>query len=150
MNEDLQGRTALVTDASRGIGAGLASELARRGLSLVLVARRGAFLEKLAEEIREKYAVSVRIKPADLTSETARYLLFEELSESGATIDLLINNAGLGVYGPFVKTDWARLRQGLGLDIAAPTHLPQLLLPAMLQRRLWRTLPVASNAGFRA
>jgi short-subunit dehydrogenase len=148
MKNDLIGRTALVTGASSGMGSDYARELAARGVSLVLVARRAEPLEQLAEELRAKFSVSVRVMPADLANETARQQLHDDLAKSGIAIDLLINNAGFGLFGPFAQSEWPRVRQLLDLDITGLTHLTHLFLPKMLERHWGRILLVASTVAF--
>ena len=90
---------ALITGASSGLGRDMARALARRGWSLILVARRADRLEELARELD----VPVTVLPMDLTAPGACRVLYEQVREEG--VDLLVNNAGRGVYGPFLETD---------------------------------------------
>src|ERR1700730_10849458 len=101
MNPDLSARIALITGASSGMGGDYARELASRGVSLVLVARRAEPLELLAQELRGRFSVAIHVMPTDLANETARQSLHDQLRAAGMTIDLLINNAGFGLFGPF-------------------------------------------------
>lgn len=145
---ELAGRTALVTGASSGMGIDYARELAGRGAALVIVARRAEPLQRLAEELRDKFAAFVKVMPADLGDARARQRLYEDLNIAGMTIDLLINNAGAGLFGPFAQSDWKRVQQLLDVDIAGLTHLTHLFLPGMVARHWGRILQVASTAGF--
>ncbi|MGC8475831.1 MAG: SDR family NAD(P)-dependent oxidoreductase [Acetobacteraceae bacterium] len=138
-----QGRTALVTGASSGIGAALARALAARGSNLVLVARRADRLEALAVECRAR-GVTVRVAPADLAEAEAR----EALARACPEVDLLVNNAGLGVYGALAETDWARTERLLAVNVIALTHLSRLFAPGMAARGFGRILQVASIVGF--
>ena len=140
----LSGHTALVTGASSGIGAAIARLLAQHGANLVLVARRKDALERLADELRPNAGIAVTVRPADLADEAERITLGAEMSG----VDILINNAGLGVYGPFADAAWPRLRQMLDVDVVALTHLTHLALPAMRRAGWGRIMQVASTAGF--
>ena len=148
MNPDLSARTALITGASSGMGRDYARELASRGVSLVLVARRAEPLEQLAQELRGRFSVAIHVMPTDLANEAARQSLHDELRTAGIKIDLLINNAGFGLFGPFAHSEWRRVHQLLDVDIAALTHLTHLFLPPMIERHWGRILLVASTAAF--
>ncbi len=146
MSDFLKGRTALVTGASGGLGAEFARELALRGCHLVLVARRADALHALAAKLETD--VPVQVRATDLADAAAREALVRGLGADGVAIDVLVNNAGLGVYGPFLDSDWGHLRNMLDVDVMALTHLTHLLVPAMRQRRWGRVLQVASTAAF--
>ena len=143
MVEIFRGRTALVTGASAGIGAAMARALAARGADLILVARRGDRLDALAEECRAR-GVRALAAPADLADPAAR----AGLAAAHPDVDLLINNAGLGVYGASDETDWARTERLLAVNVVALTHLSRLYAPAMVARGFGRILQVASIVGF--
>jgi short-subunit dehydrogenase len=146
--ESLKGRTALVTGASSGMGVDYARELARRGADLILVARRAAALERLAQALHADHGIEARIRPADLTDAAARERLYRQIEAEGRPVDLLLNNAGVGLCGPFVDADWGRLDPMLQLDVVALTHLTRLFTPGMVARRWGRILLVASVAAF--
>ncbi|HWB85887.1 MAG TPA: SDR family oxidoreductase [Bryobacteraceae bacterium] len=138
--------TALVTGASSGIGAELAKLCAAAGNDLVLVARRESQLQELAAGLAREHGVKSRVIPADLADPTAPEAIFRA---AGATpIEILINNAGFGVNGPFAETDWAAEAQLIQVNITALTHLTKLFLQPMLARRAGRILNVASTAAF--
>jgi short-subunit dehydrogenase len=143
-----QKMTALVTGASGGIGLELARLLAADGHDLVLVARSGDKLARLAEELSGKHGVAARVLVADLALADAPREIFDDLQEKGVAVDVLINNAGFGSYGLFAETD---LRSELGLlqvNVVALTHLAKLFLPAMIARRRGYLMNVASTAAF--
>jgi short-subunit dehydrogenase len=148
MTQELRGRTALVTGASSGLGVDFARELAGRGADLVLVARRADALEALAKELTVQHGVKVRVMPADLGLADVRIKLAGDLASSGIAIDMLINNAGFGLFGEFIQTDWQQLDQMLQVDIVALTHLSRLFAPGMISRRWGRILQVASTGSF--
>jgi hypothetical protein len=142
-------RTALVTGASAGIGRAIAIELANRGFALVLVARREQALEILAADLRERYGVAVRVAACDLAREGAAAALFDELKGEETRIDVLVNNAGVGLYGAFSSSDTERVDRMLALNVATPTHLTRFVLDGMLERGEGRILMVASTAALK-
>jgi short-subunit dehydrogenase len=142
----IEGRTALVTGASGGIGADIARELAQRGAALVLVARRLEELEKVAAHIRASADVVVRVRAVDLGDERARVNLSADLA--GANIDILVNNAGFGLFGRFTEASWERTDAMLQLDVVALTHLTRLFIPDMLKRGWGRVLLLGSTGSF--
>jgi short-subunit dehydrogenase len=138
---------ALVTGASSGIGTALARELARNGHDLVLSARSLAPMETLAEELRQLGAAATIIV-ADLSRPDGVASLVRELESRALEIDLLINNAGLGRFARFDRTDRTRIDEMMQVNIVALTQLTHALLPAMQARRRGRIMLVASTASF--
>ncbi|HEY8587599.1 MAG TPA: SDR family oxidoreductase [Rhodanobacter sp.] len=147
MKTSATGRTALVTGASSGLGVAFARELARRGWSLILVARSEAPMQQLARELRAT-GVDVHVRTADLAVAAAREQLIGGLAADGIVVDALVNNAGFGLFGHFSETDWARLDNMLAVDVVALTHLTHLVLPGMRERGFGRVLQVASTGAF--
>ncbi len=140
--------TALVTGASSGIGKALARELAAQGAHLVLVSRNTQRLEQEREDLKGRFGVSVHIFPEDLERLEDRLELFAWTQKSGITVDVLVNNAGVGHYGSFNETSFEDARAMLDLNVQALTHLTKLYLPGMLERKTGGILNVASTAGF--
>ena len=138
---------ALVTGASSGIGAELARELARHGHDLVLSARSVAPMEALAEELRASGA-GVTVIPADLAKPGTAAALVREIEAGGLTIEVLVNNAGLGAIGRFEQIAAERDAEMMQVNIVALTELTRLLLPPMLARRRGKIMLVASTASF--
>jgi short-subunit dehydrogenase len=138
---------ALVTGASSGIGAALARELARDGHDVVLAARHVEPMERLAQELAG-HGASTTVIAADLGKAGGAAGLVEEIDRRGLTIDVLINNAGLGDNGRFVASDPVRLNEMLQVNVVALTELTRLLLPGMVARHRGRVMLVASTAGF--
>lgn len=138
---------ALVTGASGGIGAALARELARHGHDLVLAARNLAPMEAIAAELRETGAAATVIA-SDLSKPGAAATLAHEIASRGLTIEILINNAGLGATGRFDRNDPARISEILQVNIVALSELTRLLLPGMIARGHGRVMLVASVAAF--
>ncbi|MFM7676727.1 MAG: SDR family NAD(P)-dependent oxidoreductase [Synechococcus sp.] len=142
----------LVTGASSGIGAALARrlapELARKGESLVLTARRLDRLEALAAELRGARAgLSVEVIPADLARPGAASALLAELEQRGLEVRTLVNNAGFGLRGAFGDQAWPEVETMLQVLVVAATELCRGVLPGMQRAGEGRILNVASLAG---
>jgi uncharacterized protein len=138
---------ALVTGASSGIGADLARELARDGYDLVLSARTVAPMQALAAEL-EAHGANATVIAADLGQPGAAARLVSEIESRGLTIDVLVNNAGLGAIGRIDQMDPQRIGDMLQVNVVALTELTRLLLPGMVARRHGKVLLVASTASF--
>lgn len=130
---------ALVTGASGGIGLELARLLAADGHRLTLVARSGDRLQAVAASLGGADVVAVDLGTASGAAEVV---------DRVADVDLLVNNAGYGDWGPFASSDRDRQLGMIDLNIRALTHLTHAYLPAMLERGQGRVLNVASTAAF--
>jgi hypothetical protein len=133
---------ALITGASSGIGTELAKLCAGAGFDVVVVGRNQAALEELAR----LWGARARVLAADLADPGAANQIFDQLRST--SVEILINNAGLGVRGPFAETDWTREAELIQVNVTALAHLSKLFLPGMLHRRSGRILNVASTAAF--
>ena len=136
----------VVTGASEGIGRALAGEFARAGSDLLLVARNANALAKVAAELAST-AVAVRTLAADLATETGCASIEAALASAGAYCDVLVNDAGIGLGGPFVGQSRQDLHRLLDLNIGAVTDLTSRFLPGMLVRGEGGILNVASLGG---
>jgi short-subunit dehydrogenase len=139
---------ALVTGASGGIGAELARVLAANGHDLVLVARTTDRLAAVARELSAAHGIEARTLAADLALGDAPEVVARSLASEGGEVDVLVNNAGFGLHGPFATTDGARELEMIALNVCALTRLTKALLPGMIARRRGRILNLASTAGF--
>jgi short-subunit dehydrogenase len=140
--------TALVTGASSGIGRELAVLLARDGHDLVLVARDAARLEALARELFEAHGAKSVVLARDLSAPDGPGEVLAEIRRAGIELDVLVNNAGIGVWGFFAETDLARELEMVRVNVIAVTALAKGVLPGMLARGSGRILNVASTAAF--
>jgi uncharacterized protein len=140
--------TVLVTGASSGIGRELAKCFAAEGCRLVLVARKGIVLEALATELRQAHKIQAQVITADLAHPEAPTRLLAHLHNAGLKVNVLVNNAGFGAQGTFVKLPLARQLEMLQVNITSLTHLTGLLLPGMIERRRGGILNLASTAAF--
>lgn len=139
--------TALVTGASSGIGLDLARELAKNGHDVVLVARTASRLQGVAAEL-QKSGVTAQVIAADLSRPSEAEEIVSELKRRNLDIEVLVNNAGYGLTGPFAENDLQRELGMIQVNIVALTHLTKLLLRPMVARRRGRILNVASTAAF--
>src|SRR6266550_6618870 len=137
--------TALITGASSGIGLDLARLFAKDGHDVILVARSEGKLREVAAGLERDFGVKAHVIVADLARPDAPRQLFDALP---VDVDVLVNNAGFGVTGPFAGTDLAKELEMIQVNVVALTHLTKLLLPPMIARRRGRVLNVASTAAF--
>jgi short-subunit dehydrogenase len=138
---------AIITGASAGIGVSLARLAAADGYRPVLVARRRAKLEELAGELSAAGAQEPLVVPLDLSTVEAPERLMDALGPD-APVEMLLNNAGFGTWGPFAETALERTTTMLRVNITSLTAITRLLLPGMLARRRGYILNVASTAAF--
>jgi len=141
------GGAALVTGASAGIGAAIATELAKRKHNLVLVARRKQRLDEIAHELSSRHGVRVETLGSDLSKAASRARLPGRIDSLNLQVDVLINNAGFATGGPFHESDTERELEQLRVLVEAPVHLTSALLPGMVERKRGAILNVASTAG---
>ncbi|GFG75264.1 short-chain type dehydrogenase/reductase [Mycobacterium botniense] len=136
---------ALVTGASQNIGAALATELAARGHSLIVTARREDVLNALAARLTETYRVTVEVRPADLTDAADRAKLAEELA--ARPISILCANAGTATFGPVAALDPAAEKVQVQLNVLGVHDLVLAVLPGMVERGAGGILISGSAAG---
>jgi short-subunit dehydrogenase len=140
--------TALITGASSGIGLEFAKIFAAADNNLVLVARSGGKLIELADELRKKHEISVRVIGADLSKMAEVQKVYDTCKAYDIQIDYLVNNAGFGDFGFFIESDWYKTEQMLDLNIKSLTRMCHLFIPGMVQRKSGKVLNVASTAAF--
>ncbi len=142
-------RYALITGASSGIGLAMAEALARRGRSLILVARQRDLLETVAIELTQRFGVEVLFRACDLGEPLRLSGFLLELEEEGAhQIDLLVNCAGIGTSGPFLAQDWGLEQDLIDLNILALTRLCHTVGNLMALQGGGQILNVSSVAAF--
>ena len=142
-----QDRWAVVTGASSGLGRGLGARLADRGMSLVLTGRNEARLDETADQIRRAApGVKVETVAADLSTRSGVSALLDRVGDR--PIEVLINNAGFGSYGPFAQADAEREDEEVAVDVSAVITLARAFLPGMLARGSGGILNVASTIAF--
>jgi hypothetical protein len=140
------GNWALVTGASSGIGEEFARRFASLGLNLILVARRKERLEKLSEELCNKFKIKVIVAPVDLTAEN----FIEDLKKytAGIEIGILVNNAGFGSNGEFIDANPEKEAEMVKLNCLAPTILTHHFVKQMVERKKGAIIFLGSVVGF--
>jgi uncharacterized protein len=140
---------SIVTGASNGIGLEMAKQLASRSQQLILVSRDEAKLQQAAAAIRQlNPGAVVHVFAADLATPHAAQRVFDFSESLGAEVDILINNAGVGVYGEHVELELPPLASMLQLNITALCELCALYGKQMKQRGRGRILNIASTAAY--
>lgn len=142
-NNDQKGY-ALITGATTGIGYELAKVFAENGYNLVITARSSEDLQKTVGEISSQYGVEVTSIAKDLFNPDAAAELYEEVKAKGITVNVLVNNAGQGVYGRFIETDLQRQLQIIQLNIVSLTSLTYHFLKDMVARNEGKILQLGS------
>jgi short-subunit dehydrogenase len=148
--DNVNGKWALVTGASSGFGIEFATLLAERNANLILAARRTAPMEELAEQLRQRHRVNVVVEGIDLSVPGAGAELKTRLDKQGIAVDVLVNNAGFGLFGEFVSQPIQNTLAMLQLNILALTELTHLIAADMVKRRTGHILLVASSLGYEA
>ncbi|WP_420150968.1 SDR family NAD(P)-dependent oxidoreductase [Spirosoma sp.] len=140
------GKTALITGASSGIGQELAKLFAQDGYNLVLVARSDDKLERLGEVFKNNYGTQqITVIGKDLSTEDAAQDVYNQVKAKGITVDVLVNDAGVGLYGLFATdTDWEREKAMIHLNVLTLTQMTKLFLYDMLARDSGKILNLAS------
>ncbi len=140
--------TSVVTGASSGIGAAIATELASRGHSLTLVARREERLRTLATELTSAHGVAAEVIVADLGKPEGREQMVEELRGRARVVEVLVNNAGFGHQADFATSPRERMMEMVDLNVGAVVDLTSRFLTGMVDRGRGSVINVASTAAF--
>jgi len=138
--------TALITGASRGIGAVYADRLAKRGYDLILVARSEARLKALSARLTSETGRSVTPLPADLNDKTDLAKVETTLRDD-QTITMLVNNAGVGSVAPLLNADVEKMDDMIALNVTALTRLTYAAAPAFVARGVGTIINIASVVG---
>src|SRR5688572_7505971 len=142
--------TTLITGASSGIGAAFARKLAARGRNVLLVSRSEEKLIALCNELGRLTSIRAQYVAIDLEQPEAADQLLEETKRRELEIEMLVNNAGFGSMGDFVKLDLERELKMIQLNIHAVVSLTHKFLGPMRERKRGTIINVASTAGFQA
>lgn len=148
MTGELHGQVALVTGAGRGIGRAIATALAQAGARVIAAARTVSEIEALAAKLTAQ-GRDVRALPTDVADEQSVAALFAQIAQHYGRLDILINNAGIGLYGPiadFPSADFDRL---MNVNVRGPFLCAQHALKLMIPRRGGYIINLSSVVGFK-
>jgi len=140
----------LITGASAGIGHELSKVFAENGFNIVLVSRNKKKLEHIAGELESLYGIKAKVIAKDLCKPLAPQELYDEISADGIGIDVLVNNAGIGINGRFTDFNKEKIVDVIQLNITSLTILCRLFGTDMVKKRSGRILNVSSTAAFQA
>jgi short-subunit dehydrogenase len=144
----MSGKWAIITGASSGIGKALAFEFAAGGFNVLLTARNGEKLAKVATACANEHGVETEVIAADLGCMDSMENLITTLAAKPRRYEVLVNNAGFGVHGDFASSDIEQNIQLINVQLIAALKLTKAVLPAMIARRCGRILNVASVYSF--
>lgn len=144
--ESLKGKKALITGAGKGIGKALALTLAQEGVSVALLARTTADLEKVAEEVTA-FGVEAFVVQADVASLDSVNVAAEKVLNAFGTIDILINNAGIGRFGNFMDLEAASWEEVIQVNLMGAYYVTRAFLPQMIERKIGDIINISSTAG---
>lgn len=147
--ENNKQKTVLITGASNGFGMEFAKLFAKDGYNLALVARSGDRLKKLGYGLQDEYGLDkVYIITSDLSRPESPQEIYNELKKAGVQVDVLVNNAGIGLHGFFHETDIEKELEIIQLNITSLTHLTKLFLRDMKARNEGKILNLGSVVSF--
>ncbi|WP_343703486.1 SDR family oxidoreductase [Chitinophaga sp.] len=144
---DNRNQYALITGATSGIGYEVAKLFARDGYNLILVARHQQRLQAVTDELKTLYAVEVTPLAKDLFEQDAAVDVYQHTKDMGITVNILVNDAGQGQWGPFLETDLQRDVDIIQLNIISLLTLTKLFLKDMVQRNEGKILQLGSEAS---
>ena len=145
---DFEGKNALITGASSGIGKDMAFVMAEKGINLVLLARRESILNEIKHDLEKKFQIKVLIIASDLSQITEYQRIHDECLNNDFSPDFLVNNAGYGTLNSFHKTSYEDHIKFINVLSTSVIALTQLFLQNMLDKGFGRIINIASLAGF--
>ena len=149
-NAGMKDQTVLITGGSRGIGFELARLFLKEGAKVILVASDPQRLSKAGEELEREFKTKPYLIVADLSNEDAPKEIFQTVAAQKFSVDVLVNNAGIGVYGKFREKALDRNLKTIDINIKALVALTYYFIPSMVEKKRGKILNVASTAAFQA
>lgn len=146
--ESLQGRTALVTGAGKGIGRAVAVALANEGVNLSLMARTEKDLQSLEDELKQS-GVKIAIATADVSDIQSVNEAVEKILSTLGNIDILINNAGTATFGKFLELEPAQWEKQVKVNLFGVYYVTRAVLPQMIERKSGDIINISSTAGLK-
>jgi short-subunit dehydrogenase len=149
MNERASRKKVLITGSSRGLGRHIAMACAGRGYDLALVSRDRDALTGLKNELEAAHPILVNCYPCDLAEPGAAQACALQVAEDGAVPDVLVNNAGIGWWRPFLDHNAEEHDRMIDLNLRSVIHLTHALLPLMVERGSGHIINIASDLADR-
>ncbi|MBM7633302.1 3-ketoacyl-ACP reductase [Geomicrobium sediminis] len=144
--QQLTGKTAVITGAGRGIGRSTAIAFAKEGIHVGLIGRTMENLENVAKEL-EQYDVNVSAATADVSNLSEMEEAFNHITSDLGTIDILINNAGIGKFGGFLELSPDEFQEIINVNLNGVYNATRLALPAMIEQKAGDIINISSTAG---
>ena len=144
--ESLQGKTALITGAGKGLGKAIAIALAAEGVNVALVGRTEKDLTSLAHALKA-YNIQTTVAVADVSDMAAVNQAVAHVKSELGAIDILVNNAGIGAFGKFMDLEPAKWKQIIDINLMGVYYVTRAVLPAMIERQIGDIINVSSTAG---
>lgn len=146
--ESLKGKKALITGAGKGIGKALAIAFAKEGIHVALLARTASDLLDVAKEV-ESHGVEAVIAVADVSSINSVNQAADTVLKTFKTIDILINNAGIGRFGNFMELEPSSWEEVINVNLMGVYYVTRAFLPQMIERKSGDIINIASTAGLK-
>lgn len=146
--QNLQGKTAIITGAGRGIGRATAIAFAKEGIHLGLIGKTSGNLEKVASEV-EEYDIQVTIATADVSDNESVISAVEAIKSERGAIDILINNAGVGKFGKFLELSPEEFKNMIDINLMGAYYVTRSVLPGMIEQNSGDIINISSTAGER-
>ncbi|QJD96593.1 3-ketoacyl-ACP reductase [Mucilaginibacter robiniae] len=146
--ESLQGKTALITGAGKGIGKALAIALAHEGVNVGLLARTATDLEQLTAEL-QPLNIKTAIATADVADMEAVNIAVQKIQAELGFIDILVNNAGISTFGGFLDLEPTRFEEIIKVNLLGVYYTTRAVLPAMIEHKTGDIINISSTAGQR-
>ncbi|SEH83130.1 3-oxoacyl-[acyl-carrier protein] reductase [Halobacillus karajensis] len=148
MGQEIKGKIAYVTGAGRGIGRATAIQLAQEGVHVGLIARTESRLEKLADEVRS-YGVNASYSPIDISDINQVENGVAHLEKELGRADILINNAGIGIYGNFLELEPEEWKRTFEVNVFGTYHVTRAVLPGMIEKDQGDIINISSSNGLK-
>jgi len=141
-------KVALITGASKGIGKSLSETFAKNGYSLILVARNEDDLNKVSDDLKNRFKCETKVVAADISNSAGIDQLMAAINDELPNLEVLVNNAGYGKFEKFMDTENKDITGMIDLNVTSLTDLTHKILPHMLKNKSGKILNVASTAAY--
>ncbi|PSL41421.1 3-oxoacyl-[acyl-carrier protein] reductase [Planomicrobium soli] len=144
--QNLNGKTALITGAGKGIGRATAIAFAQEGIHVGLLGRTAANLEEVAKELQQ-FGVKVSTAVADVADNNAVIAAVDQIKSDLGPIDILINNAGIGKFGKFLELSTEEFKNIIDVNLMGLYYVTRAVLPEMIERQSGDIINISSTSG---